>query len=666
MMSKNEVEAAPMPGSCLNSKGKALRGVNLFGGKFQRSHLLLIGVCVISLMLRLWLVDKKWLNPDEGAQLMDAALVLDGYIPEVDFGSRQPLYVYVLAGFLKLFGISYIAGRLYAVTFSLLSGIIIFLLAKALFDKRVALLSTAMYWMIPLEVLQSTVVKTQPLVTFLTCLSLYFAVRFSQAGRRPWMIGAGGAAAMAFYVRESSLVIPLIVIGYLFVLNAGRARKAAQDFGFFLAGYLAVVMLVMGAYSQYMRPEVLLTGGLSPFGFLAKAGGQVLQRLRGWVWTSNDVQSSNGFDDPLALFYPQNLNDTLSLHSFLLVGLGFSFAAFGYHHLVWFLRNTKAYSRPYTAALVLLYGWVCCLLVAYYYRFLIGGFWIDYFREFLPPLVIIFSAWLSYSIPAMNRENVAEKLVLVALGLGTIWFGVQSEYKISGFGYFASLTIALFVLVSFAGASASLTRRLIFVSIFVLLIALILVSRQEPLKGYFSGAISSVVLIAGLYGLTWGLLERTARPSVPAFANFMALSIILASFVVSIGYSAIRLDRSFDSPWSPESVEKVVAYLKDHTRDGDRVMSGAVIWEFRALRKPFEMISHPLRLIRDVSEETRRAIRTASESNPPRVIILDGITEITYVRNVPWLLELLQARYHHMLDTGTRAYPVKVYQLIEG
>jgi hypothetical protein len=621
---------------------------------------------VVSLMLRLWLIDKKWFNPDEGAQLMDAALVVDGYIPEVDFGSRQPLYVYVLAGFLKLGGTNYIAGRLYAVTFSLLSGMIIFLLAKALFDKTVAMVSTAMYWMLPLEVLQSTVVKTLPLVIFLTCLSLYFAVRFSQSGRRPWMIGAGGAAAMAFYVRESSIVLPLLVLGYLLVLNAGRARKAAQDFGFFLAGYLAVVMLVMGYYSQYMEPEVLLTGGLSPFGFLARAGGQVLHWLSGRVGTSNDVQSSNALEDPMALFYPQNLNDALSLHSFLLIGLGFSFAAFGYHYLVWFKRKTKGYSRPYTAAHVLLYGWVFCLLGAYYYRFLTGGFFIDYFREFLPALVIIFSAWLSYSIPAMSREGVAEYLVLVALGLGTIWFVVQSEYRIIGIGYLASLTIALFALVSFTRASALRARRMIFASIFVTLIALIFVSRQEPLKGYFSGAVLSAVLIAAIYGLTWGLLERAARPSLPAFANFMALSIILASFVVSIGYSAIRLDRSFDGPWSPESVEKVAAYLKSHTRNDDTVMSGGVIWEFRARRKPFEMISHPLSLTRDVSEETRVAIRTASELNPPRVIILDGVTEITYVRSVPGLLDLLQARYHHMLDTGTSAYPVKVYQLIEG
>ena len=72
--------------------------------KAYRDYVLLFTILFISLLIRLWLLDKRWINPDEGAHLMDAALALDGMIPKVDFGSRQPLYTYALAGFLKLFG----------------------------------------------------------------------------------------------------------------------------------------------------------------------------------------------------------------------------------------------------------------------------------------------------------------------------------------------------------------------------------------------------------------------------------------------------------------------------------------------------------------------------------------------------------------------------------
>jgi hypothetical protein len=38
---------------------------------------------------------------------MDGRLALDGLVPKVDYGSRQPFYVSVIAIVLKLFGISY-------------------------------------------------------------------------------------------------------------------------------------------------------------------------------------------------------------------------------------------------------------------------------------------------------------------------------------------------------------------------------------------------------------------------------------------------------------------------------------------------------------------------------------------------------------------------------
>ncbi|MEW6570103.1 MAG: glycosyltransferase family 39 protein, partial [Nitrospirota bacterium] len=115
-----------------------------------KKYLILLGVIfLISLSLRLWLLDKRWINPDEGAHMMDAVLVLDGKIPRVDFGSRQPLYTYAIAGFLKTFGITYTSGRLLTIFCSMLSGVVIFFLARQLFDEKVAVLSSSIYLMLP-------------------------------------------------------------------------------------------------------------------------------------------------------------------------------------------------------------------------------------------------------------------------------------------------------------------------------------------------------------------------------------------------------------------------------------------------------------------------------------------------------------------------------------
>ena len=234
----------------------------------SRIYLVLLSVFLISLFLRLWILDKRWINPDEGAHLMDAVLILDGGIPSVDFHSRQPVYAYTNAAGLKLLGINYISGRLLPMTFSLLVGVVIFFMADALFGKRVALLSAVIYWMLPLELMNSVVVKTEPQTMLLTCLSLYAVVLFSQNENKIWLVIAGVFAAMGFYVRQSALIIPLTVFGFLLICHTRRFSDIVKYFGCFLAGYAGILVLVMIFFSRFMGVEGFLMGDLSPFGFL--------------------------------------------------------------------------------------------------------------------------------------------------------------------------------------------------------------------------------------------------------------------------------------------------------------------------------------------------------------------------------------------------------------
>src|SRR5689334_10052793 len=62
----------------------------------------LIAILGLSLVLRLALAPGRWINPDEGAHLMDGRLALDGLLPIIDFNSRQIAYSYILAAFLWL------------------------------------------------------------------------------------------------------------------------------------------------------------------------------------------------------------------------------------------------------------------------------------------------------------------------------------------------------------------------------------------------------------------------------------------------------------------------------------------------------------------------------------------------------------------------------------
>ena len=99
-----------------------------------------------------------------------------------------------------------------------------------------------------------------------------------------------------------------------------------------------------------------------------------------------------------------------------------------------------------------------------------------------------------------------------------------------------------------------------------------------------------------------------------------------------------------------------------NTRKTDTVMSGAVIWELQALRKPFLGISHPLIFEHQIPEKYRERLKDASKVELPAIIILDGYTEKTYFRQVPWLQYHLSSEYNMVFTTDQARYPIQVYQ----
>ena len=628
--------------------------------KTVKTYTVLFVICLISLSLRLWLLDKRWINPDEGAHLMDGVFALEGKIPAVDFNSRQPLYVYAIAGTLKLLGTNYISGRLMPLTCSILVGFLVFLMARLLFNEKVALLSAVIYWMLPLELINSVVVKTEPLVTLLICLSFYAVTVFSRTSKAGWLILTGVFGAAGFYVRQSALIVPLVVFGFL-LLHKRHVREFAKCFAIFLVGYTAVFFLVLTYYSTYTNVESLLTGGLNPLGFLLSSGKRLLSILGISFEQSNGIAcQTQGVSHGQYSVYYNYIRQAFYFHFFLLVGLAFSVLKVCRQ----FFSPNRLQIKNYVLSFSLVYLWLLSLLIAYTYFFYARGFFIDYFRELLPPLVIVFAASLYYSVPAFERDGILERFVVGGLFLSHIFFFIQSNYKPSiGSVQYASVGIALFTLFTFFRTFRSSTRRLFFASILLATVVLILVSRQAPLTPYFSGIVPSLAIIGSLFVVPWALSPKESRPSVERYVKFISLAVVLGAFVISLVHSANRLNVTYDSPWSPESLEKTSSWLMAHTEVNDTVMSGAVIWELQALRRPFMNISHPLSLAAEISEKEKQRIGSAILKQPPETIILDSNTEKTYFRQFPWLTDFLYSNYKLVHTAGPAKYPVGVYKL---
>ena len=575
----------------------------------RKGYLILLSVCVLSILLRIWLLDKRWINPDEGAHLMDAVLILHGKVPGVDFASRQPIYAYANAAVLKFLGASYISGRIFPMTCSVLVGFMVFIMAFMLFDQKVAILSAAIYWIMPLELINSVIVKTEPLVTLLTCLSLFFVILFSRGKRKTWLIFAGIFAAMGFYVRQSALFIPLTVLGFLLIQHRGRLRDAALCFGMFFIGYGGIIFLVLVYYIRFMGlNDFIMSSGLSPFGFLASAG----KKLPSLFGFSHGTAKNLGSTTPDVTYknyklYYRYVREAIRLHLFLLVGLGFSILTF----IRRIFSADKLKINDHLESYSLLYLWIFSLFIAYTYYYFTGAFYIDYFREFLPPLVIVFSAWVRYYVAGFERDGYTERFVFIGLASCGIIFAVISVINLS----YRTILLA-------SGGTAIAT-----------------------------------FLIFGLKRIP------SERFRLPNLIHLAAASTMIGSLFLGLAYSGDALGLKYHCVWSPKSLVLTASYLKKHTHKTDRIISGGVIWELQSHRMPFLDISHPLGFEIKMAPQEREDIERALHSHPPEIIILDGYTERTYLRQVPSLDNFIASNYELALTAGPAKYKVKTYRI---
>ncbi len=157
------------------------------------------------------------------------------------------------------------------------------------------------------------------------------------------------------------------------------------------------------------------------------------------------------------------------------------------------------------------------------------------------------------------------------------------------------------------------------------------------------------------------------RPvSAGALARFAGLAVLGTALAISAKNAARLLSPAYDCVWSPETVRTVAGIVRQHSSAGDEVLSGAVIWEFEADRHPFMRISHPLQFEKRVHATWARKVSERLAAAPPRVVVLDGYTERTYLRCFPQLRAALATRYAPAGDpvTGSR-HPVQVYVLRE-
>jgi len=122
---------------------------------------------------------NEYFDYDEGTYLMIARLINQGFLPYRDiFAVHPPLYYYVLALWLRIFGDSYVVGRLLSVFLGFLSLIVAYYAGKELRNWKLGVIFSGLLAMDPLLIQFNSLVFHETSIEFFTLLSLFYFIKY--------------------------------------------------------------------------------------------------------------------------------------------------------------------------------------------------------------------------------------------------------------------------------------------------------------------------------------------------------------------------------------------------------------------------------------------------------------------------------------------------------
>ncbi|NIA30281.1 MAG: hypothetical protein GWP06_10260 [Actinobacteria bacterium] len=628
---------------------------NIFSGLVEKILKRPVPVLLIflafGLAVRLALLPIRWINPDEGAHLMDAKLLMDGLLPVADFGSRQPFYVFMLSVFLKIFGMSYLAGRLLPIVSSLGIGWMLYLIGRRMFDSTVGLISAAIYLFLPLTIIWAPVVKTEPLAVFLGCIAVYFLVLLLDSGirRGTWMIPSGIFAALAFYVRQPTLYLPLAIITFTLFLRNVRVTEMVQRIFFFLMGYLSITVGMIAVFLNKMSLRQVLFSQLNPLNLIWN---RVLH-IFNLVPAEYRIVDSSGFR-----ILDQDTAYTLTAwHQSIFFCLFILVAAL----LAVLLRHknngkeSEGKTRWPISLLLLWFGYVALL---YAYQSANRGFYTQYFTEALPPLILLASVFMKNAFVRFKTGPVI--LFFFLTGSFYVLFLAQRmfwQFYPGIGGYLVIFTFIAALIISSKMIPFPNRRQIMLVTFVGTFVGgmMFYLFKLIGIGDVFAVAAAFVLLypVAEFFFKKWKKEgEGTAAMAAGAF-------VLLIAFWISAAFSGHVISPGYEAVWPRKVVKQVTAILKHEAEGTGEVLSGGTIWTFESGLTPFLSVSHPTEFFK---KKESNFVLEFSE-NRPAFIVLDGYTRRKFARYWRFIRSELERNYELIATVPHPKAPVKIYKL---
>ncbi|WP_048148858.1 glycosyltransferase family 39 protein [Palaeococcus ferrophilus] len=164
---------------------------------------------------------NEYMDYDEGTYLMIARFINHGILPYRDiYAVHPPLYYYLLALWMRIFGDTYIVGRALSFFLGLLALFVAYLVGRELRDWKLGVAFSTLLALDPLMVHMNTVVYHETSIELFALLSMYYFVRYFKTGEFKHAYISVFAAAVGSTSKFT--ILPYLLALYMTILFSRR------------------------------------------------------------------------------------------------------------------------------------------------------------------------------------------------------------------------------------------------------------------------------------------------------------------------------------------------------------------------------------------------------------------------------------------------------------
>ncbi|MBO8174829.1 MAG: glycosyltransferase family 39 protein [Thermococcus sp.] len=201
---------------------------------------------------------NEYFDYDEGTYLMIARLINQGYLPYRDiFAVHPPLFYYMLALWLRIFGDNYVVGRLLSVFLGFLSLIVAYYVGKEVKDWKLGVAFAGLLAMDPLLIHVNPLVFHESSIELFTLLSLYYFVKYAKTKNFKYayisLFWAGIGSTSKFTILPFAIALYLTIFFsftqeiFEYFKNASKVILNKKQVFIGLMSYILITLISMSA-----------------------------------------------------------------------------------------------------------------------------------------------------------------------------------------------------------------------------------------------------------------------------------------------------------------------------------------------------------------------------------------------------------------------------------